>query len=580
MKAFVLAAALTVLFAAEGVMALSAPGVTTIPPQLSAGSSFIALADGGGNESVRIMWRVQGLESVYFGSFPRSGDMFTCYFSDSDPEATCGPTPFKFSTSGVDPYTMLVDSVNRFGETSNATVLVDVGGIDLASDVTVVNNTVSMIVYPSGAIPTTVSYAAYHRGNVSLVTSGYQPLKRDPFTGYWLGNVTLPGGEYFMALSANSGEDFGGELLRISIPLSPGEGGTCKACPGETGEYPLESERVKLSGVIISPGQEYEQTGFRITNTGNETFEELSAKAPAGFEDILNVYLDDDTLGPADSTLFTVSLSGIRSSMTINALVDVLSVGEVVGQVAVEIPVTVIGGGSGVSGFSLTPDTWVGDYLVSQGATKSFAIANSGAALKGIGYSFGGGLKGIASATAPSSLEASGTGSVEVFLNPDFSGNYQGTVTLETDSGDKSIVVSVNFFEDISADLEELKSDFEDLKTSMGPEQVLLFGDALDGVDSAISDAENELDFGNYGAAEEYFGEAEAKISVLGSLSSYSPPSPRTSSSGGADFTGVFVIFAVIVIAVAAVFLLKKRGSKKSESIDNDLEKELEETLT
>jgi len=555
--------------------AIITPDVTFIPPQISDGASFLALAEGDLQDSVRIVWSVQGLGDIYFGSFPKVGNNFVCYFSDTDSDANCGPTPFSFSTVGFDPYTMLVDSVNHLGETSNTTVGVSVGGIALNSIITVENKTVSMIIHPSGGLPSIVSYAVYTQENVSSYTMGFQPLTIDTQTGYWLGEIELPGGEYYIAFTANSGDNFGGDMARVSIPVTPLD--ECTDQP--QGKHSLQAEEVVLSGVIISSNQHYEQTGFKITNLVNETFSGLEAVIPADLADILSIQLDDDELGSNDSTFFTVALDNIQSSMTVNALVDLISGTEVVGQISVNIPVTVIGGFTPSTGaFSIQPGVWSGDFLVGGSVSKVFVLVNNDESeLTVIDYSVTGNLEDVASVYLPSSVPSSGKGSIDISLEPTSSGNYQGSVIIETSAGAQSILVNAGFYDDISSQLENLKSEFDEVKSLFDSGQLMLLLEVTSSIDTAISNAEDNFEFGNYRPAEKYFVEAQSQVSALSVFSSISVQPGKPDQEPLDLVTPLIAVIVLAGVVGAALFLKKKRGGKKMEE---ELDEELEEAMT
>lgn len=570
---------LVLLASLPSVVGLSPPEVTFIPPQISEGGAFLAFVDNYPEESVRVTWFVGGVEGG-FGLFPKLGDKHVCFFSNSDPSATCGPTPFPQSTIGFNPYTFQVDSINQFNDKGNATLPVEVGGITMSSDITVENNTVFIEVAPGGPLAASVSYAVFYQNNLSEVTLGFVELTKNVQTGHWLGSVDLQGGEYYLALSATSDGNFGGAVARVSIPLPPPEL-SCPAPPGVGGDYDLEAE-VVLSGVLIGPNDLYKQEGFTLTNVGDQIVSSLSVVVPADFSSILTVELDTTVLAPNDTMFFTITLQNIDSSLTINTVVDILSGLEVVGQIPVFIPVTVIGDApvscpSGV--FNIEPNTWSGNFLLGQ-VSNTFTLTNTGdTVLTGINFLTTGTIGDDATVSLPSSVPPTGTGTIEISLDPFSSGNYQGSVIIQTDAGSEIILINVNFFDDLSFPLDSLESDFEDLKASLTPEQLLLLSDTIDNIDAALSSAESDTSFGNYKEAENSFVEAQAQIAALSALSTFQPSLPITPTGEGGDITSIVLVVIVLVVVVTAVFLIKKRRGK-GEGIEDELEEELEEAMT
>ena len=559
-------------------LALSAPNVTFIPSRFSKDASFIAIAKGASNNPLRIGWIVPPF-SGYYGAFPKIGDDFICYFSNTDPSANCGPTPFTFSTVGVDPYTLFLDSIDHRGETTNTSLSVEVGGITLTSLLTENNHTVSIIVQPFGDLPDTVTFAVY-QSNFSSYTNGYLPLKRDPDTGYWRGNITLPGGDYFLAFTASSPIDFGGNLFRISVPLLPEE---TLCTPGEGG-YPLETDSVRLLGILLSEDQRSVISGvngipFTITNPTSRNFSALKATLPSDLSPFVTVSLTSTTLSPNDTTSFTVILDHIQASMTINTLATLTVGTETVGQIPLYIPVTITGGSTScpVGGGALTiqPPFWSGSFELGSPATKTFTITNNkDSTISGFEYSASGVLDKITTVSLPSTIAPLGSGTLEVSLQPVTSGDYQGFLTITTKDGSEKVFIDIAFREDLSSDLEELKRDFEEKKTALSSSQLVAVSDIIADIDVALSNAENQAAAGNYEEAVQSSTEARAKIETLITLSTFTPPEI---GGGGFDPTIILGLLVVVGIGIGGFLFIKKRRGGGGD-VEEELEEELKES--
>ena len=573
MRAF--AVFLAVLAMIPSAQALTAPNVTFIPPQFSANSSFLAIAQitfADRSSPLRVLWQVPGLNGG-FGSFPKDGDKFICYFSSKDTSATCGPTPF----TRVGIFTFGMGSVNHldnFIAPLSNTISVDVGDIGLTHVIDILDRTIIMDVVSVGSpIADSISYAVYYE-NATPMTP-FIDLVKDIPSQRFKGNITLPGGDYYIAFSASSSPgSSGGDLVRVSIPKPLTE----TVCPGPipvAGGYPLKTDNVDFRGILIDKNEHFEQAGLKITNVGNETITGLTFAVPANLSSILSISLADSTLEPNDTVFYTLKLDNIRDSVTINALVDLKSGLEVVGQISVFIPVSVVGGITSCpsTGLFLEPMVWTGDFILGP-ATKTFTLTNNqDSTLGGIDYSATGDLAGITEAIHPSFLSGKEAGTIEVTLNPASSGTYQGTVNIETDSGSQAIVVNVNFYDDITSQLDTLKSNWDSLKETYTPDQLLTFSETIQSVDDAIDSAESSFSFGDYRKAELEFIGAQSQFNTLSGLGGYQPP-PQPGEGG--DFTTVIIAAVALIGLVVAFFFIRKR---KGRGMEQELEEEFEEEM-
>ncbi|HLD77600.1 MAG TPA: hypothetical protein VJB16_01090, partial [archaeon] len=102
---------------AGAVLTLPANQVTFIPDKLAGNGSFL-MEVAPGIAGARVSWLIPAAGETGYGQVPKQGSRWFCYFSNSDNESTCGPTPFSLSTLGFDPYEVQI----------NATTASDSGG--------------------------------------------------------------------------------------------------------------------------------------------------------------------------------------------------------------------------------------------------------------------------------------------------------------------------------------------------------------------------------------------------------------------------------------------------------------------
>jgi hypothetical protein len=546
------------------VSALEEPSIEFIPSRFSANSSFLAVADPHTlNESIRMMWAFPGYKHGY-GSFPRIGDKWVCYFSNTDSTSTCGPSPFTQSNIGFDPYTLIINSMNQLGETANKTINLYVGGIQLTSNISVYNKTVFIKVWAKGDV-SGISYNTYFADNITLVPdkSGDLNYKIEIF-GY-VGNITLDPGEYYIAFTANStdGIDFGGSVAKIIIQPD------IKEIP-ISAEYKIKADDVILN-VNINKNQHWETANFQIKNLGNETLYNLKTRVPDELSDILDIKLANDTLEPNDAMYFSVILDGIENAIWINTMVDVLSGSDVIKQIPVNISVSVKNECEGVvcpSTISLiiTPTIWTGDFLIGEDVSKEFTIRNNGDELLTINdYTLDTNLIGIADVVHPTSINPKSSDSLTITLAPTEPGSYVGEVAINTDAGSEYILIAVNFFKDISYDIENLKQKIDSLKVNISDQ----YYGIITNIETLLEDAESMFEY-DYAAAKQKVDEARAELSVLSDVIEVPTPEPPPP----ADFTWIFIILIIAGVGIGLYFYFTKYRHKTFEEEEEFEEEE------
>ncbi len=330
-----LTALVTALFVlVPGVLAISTPDVTFIPGNISRNSDFILQADphASADESIRVLWRVGGVENG-FGLFPRTGDKWFCYFSDTDPMSSCGPVPFE--NPGQE--TVLIDVTSSSGDNYNSTIDVVVGGIELRKEISVQGNNVVMHVWPFSSSVNSVSYEVYSSA-LEKISGKQGSLDYDPDLGKYIGTLTLPDGEYFVSFEADGTDDYGGTVARVLVGES--SSGTPYNVVIEHGPW----------RPVINSGQEKELTLYSITNHEDINLTGLRTVVPGNLKPYLDVGIPE-TIESGSKEYYTLKIHGIVSPMTINSAVDLYfndsGTDRKLGEIPVEIYVSVINASGG-----------------------------------------------------------------------------------------------------------------------------------------------------------------------------------------------------------------------------------------
>ncbi len=548
------------------VQALPDPIVTFIPEKFSANASFIAVADPGEySKSIRVRWQVFGIADG-FGSFPRSGNRWVCYFSNTDEKSTCGPTPFYASkyqgSETFIPYTFSVNISDAYGQESGFQDTVNAGDIELTINITTNNNGMVDITVWSDTGVTGVSYKTYNSSIDLLPEKSGSLVYYTPIRGY-IGNISLGPGEYYMAFAAQNsgGTSFGGDLVRFVIK---GEETGGAYVPAD-----LEIDAVSLD-VMVTKGQSFSQGGFRIRNLGNESIADLSTSIISALSPYLSITLGNSTIEGKGTIYFTVNLNNIQNSMEIGTQADIVSNGTVIGRIPVNITISVMNECDGSAGgdcpacvsgdLSISPSTWIETSTVGETIYRTFTLSNLGnSTMDNISYSATGTIGSIASVVLPNSIAPGSSGIVNVSLSTPSPGRYSGTIEIDTGAGTANIVVSAEFFQDISGDVDSLQQEFSSFRMNLSLDQENLFYYILDDIDSDISSADSYKD-SDYTRAKEYYDSASAKFSLLQNVIALGAAVQPVSAGGGFDFTLVIIVVVVLVVVFVAFKFLKKHG--------------------
>lgn len=563
-----LVSAMVFSFLVSVTSALPTPNVQFIPEMISENGSFLMIVDPMVyDKSVRVTWKVPGFLDTNIGLLPRQGDKWICYFSNDDKDATCGPTPFQVTW---DSYDIEIESVDSNGDTGNKTFDdFSVGAIKLTPQLTPFGGSVDMVVFPSGGLPKEVLYAVYDSSFKKKID--YTLLSRDPKTGYFTGraNLGVPGTYYFAFKTDDQSASFGGGLIRQDVGTGAG------MISGS-----IEADPVILN-LLLNKTQVYRNINNQIKNIGSSNLTGLSVDVDDRIAGMVSIQLEKSTLRAGESGYFTVKLEKVNNRMDVATFANVTSNGSVVGQIFLSLNISVLGECQGTScpicptagrgRFTVSPAVWQEDFLVGASPKKDFTITNNGDSDLTVDIPSTGSLGSSASITTDEFIPAGGTGTLSIELSPVFAGSYTGIITVTTSDGSQNIIVDTEFYNDISDDIVSARSELDLLLSSD------IGSDILSDLDYELSQAEDDLNFGDYKSASEGYASAAAKVALLTDIvsSGYTPPS--NGGDGDGDSTDIIIILVVILVALVGVFIyLKKfRGAGGGFGSDEDIEDEL-----
>jgi hypothetical protein len=319
---------------------LQDPDVSFIPDgeHISAGSSFVMIADPGSvSGSARIAWKLCDITCQY-GNFPLIEGRYMCYFSDTDEDSTCGPTPFRFPTGNCEgclgvPYTMELESIDMEGNIGNSSIEIDIGGIKLTPEITVNGTDVDILVY-IGKPTDTITYKVYD-ARFGDVTLDYESLERVTGQPWFRGSIDLSPGTYYFAFKAESDDDFGGGIERVDI-----EGDETSTPGGE-----LQGEKLVVDMLVKQGSIPGDISNKRIINTLNKTFTDVTVSVPSHLRSYFQVDVDapNGTIGPYDTVYYVVSFKSITGGLDANTVASIMSNGTKVGEIPLSIRISFSG---------------------------------------------------------------------------------------------------------------------------------------------------------------------------------------------------------------------------------------------
>ncbi len=569
-RAFAGTVALLVLAVlAAPAFAISTPSVTFIPDKISTNGAFLAIADPHAepSDSVIVTWGTDVASQSEInskGSFPKSGGKYVCYFSNTDNESTCGPAPFK-STGGRH---MLVQAVNQDNTTGIVDANLSVGDIQMSPTVFTPDGRNISIRWPT-SYNSNLLYKVYYAANYS--EAGFAGAAPYIIDGYYI-DIPTGTGDYFISLKIDYQDRFGGTLLRYEIPEEGVYAGG--------GFVNLAIDTASFD-VLLNKGQNYQRTGFSMTNLGSNEIENLSVAIPSDYISFLSVTLSNSSIAPNGTIFYTLVIGSAQHTMEINTKANLTSGNVTVGYIPIKINVSIVNECEGVepsecpagSGISLNPTTWTGSYLAGTPAELNFTVSNLGnTTLSNLSYtsSFGSSL----TVSLPSTLLPNGYAPASAALSSSYGGVKSGTITITSAQGSAKIAVLASFYEDTSSALSDMKTRYTEFQINLTAAQRNALADAFSDIDSDISSAESAQENGDYQSANDYYNKAAAKLSVLESAFEAGSPVTQQPQAMNIDFTAVLIVVVIVVVALVAFIFIRRRRRGGGE---DELEEELSE---
>jgi len=563
---------------------------TFLPETISPNGSFLMYSEYGQAGSIRISWDKKYPSNcinpgvAFFGSLPKAGDMWMCYFSSTDPASTCGPSPFTGCIGGST-YQMGIMAVDKYGANATGTFQVTLGEIQLNTQLTQVNNTeIRMKVCAVGSTlkQTNGAYFEVYTDDLTLVDSGY--LDYDIMTTCHLGDTSLTDpGKYYIAFEGYSDNgDAGGDLKIVTVaaeePETPiGDGNNTPST------NVIASDVSLLSPVLGEGSTSWSYSGSRIINKGAEIFTHLTTKIPAEMQSYVNVTLHDSSIGANESVFFTVTLRNIQQSMNINTVFDLYSNDTLIAQIPLSIYVTKLGTGTcqpttceASDVIDITPKPFVAEKMIIGTAfERVFKITNNADEVMSAAdfdYSTDGSISLVAVTLPTQDVQPGGEADVTIKLNPSIANSYKGTVTIKTTVGTKNIYIYLDFMEDMDMEIQDVEADLQTLTDEMSEMQQIQYGDLLDDISSAISAADS-YKTSDISFAKKKIGEASGMISALSETYEGGASCPPCNNPAGEfDFMSLLIYGGIgIVVIIIIVFLymfIKNRqigGGNKGE---------------
>jgi len=139
-------------------------------------------------------------------------------------------------------------------------------------------------------------------------------------------------------------------------------------------------------------------------------------------------------------------------------------------------------------------------------------------------------------------------------VTPTISGEYQGLVIISSGGDSAYVYVDLKCFDDITEDIETLRTDLESLGAS---------DETYAEINSLLDSAGDSLEWDRYQLAKDFYQQAKAKYDVV-------------KAGGGAgqpmDFTLIIVIIVIVVVIVVLLYFFKFKKPGSSEEYDEGVE--------
>jgi hypothetical protein len=605
------------------------PDVIILPDEkvLSVNSAVLIKVDPKTTEKpMRITWSVYNTGSIGLGSFPFVEGKGLCYFSNSDGNATCGPSPF-FNAGPTEMYINVITP----GGASNKTIPLNISSVSVPlTGVNKADNTVYMNFYMGQKA--WMKYSIY-KEDLSIYQTE-RSLEYDIVQARYAGNITLNPGVYYFTFMVNDSGTYGSTLKRIEIPSGDYltmQAGKAEYWTGEkvtvtgtssaasvTGEirYP-DGKKAKDFSVSVASGHtftyefvsegnwpegEYEiRTLSPLAKTAKFSIVEFFELIPDSISAVINksddfsgtiqiknlrqnstnisvsvsgdlkdsyVDLGKTLLGPLEATTISIDVPDVDAK--IEGKVTVKSVEGL--ELSIPVSISVMQPGQTCTGgksLAINTETMIlsKECIDGDPVYHEIRIINSGAAgLTGFTYDVedtGGGDQDL------ETLDSSGYIDVPVAGLSVAAGDYKTVEISITPSGAGKYEGLINIKAGgETASVLVVLNCYDNISEDITSLSYALAGKSVSetvrsDIGSDISKAESAMTVGNYAQANEYYQKAQAKIDMVESGGVSSP----------IDFTWIIIIIVIAVVAVVFLWYFKfRKTTVVSEDVD-DLEK-------
>ncbi len=590
---------------AAAVITLPANPVTFYPDKLAGNGSFI-MEVAPGAQGGRVSWLIPAAGETGYGQVPKVGGRWFCYFSSTDNESSCGPTPFTLSTLGFDPYEIQIN-VTTATDSGGRTITKPVGGMRPVVEANVNNasnadgtTTVYLIVRVSsstGEAAGSVTVDSYH-ANLTKVAAASKALTKNIVDGSFQGSVDLRPGSHYLVFTAVGTTDSGGSVQRVVVP---GEAAATVCAPAGAGGMVLVTGGGTEAVVTGKDGLKL-ATKTKVTNTAGYPWFNSSLVVPAELAGYLVARLsganESGNLSVNDTATLVVEFKDIDRGMEVNTTFTILAwngtgVGtlagpgerKVVGSVPFAARVSFLKEAGpacpGVVGLSAAPASISASASAGEAKQLSFRVTNAGFDDARITSTSSSGL-GAVTFQAPEGILQGATATVIATVTPASTGTVSGSLTVVTDQGTVTVPVTLTVSAAVGPGVASAKADLSAFRAGLSEAEAEAFASGLADAEADLNGAESLAASGDSAGAAAKLAAGQAKLAALQSVTlpqAAPPPGPSPSPTPTGEGLNPLVLVLVVVLIglVAALFVLRKR--KKGAAKEATFEEEAEEAL-
>ncbi len=539
----------------------------TIPSTLSAGTPFIWVVETQALQSGnRLSWQKYKIPAAA-GSFNMlSPSKWACFFAD-DSTATCGPSPLIQQTGQkIGTFEGNIQLAGP-GFNQSSDFILNVTNLQIAAFKSVNGPTIDAWVTVAGHTGSSnVTYNLYTADNLSILKLG-QTTFRAPSGDYYI-NITLNSGKYFMSFDVETATGLkGGSAFYFEI-------GGGSSAPIQTG---LDVAVSSIDTTTVAGDTVDRQ--FTIKNPTTTSYSNLSISMSDSLKQYVTVELVSKSLQAGNSTEYVIKVRADKS-LVIKDSFDIVETANGIPTVLKTVPLDVKISVTGGTGPATAVDKSVLDVdppvipsikiLTGNESVNRLIIRNIGAGNLTLQQPEVEGFSGdIITVTQPNPvITSSAPGEVIITIKPTNTGDYTGKVKIKSDGGVKIVYLSFSAFDDVTNDIDKLRSEIGSFKGNL-TKQGVTSSEADKFFAPILSDLDNsktKQQAGDYQTATNLFQQAGSKFSLAKSILSSGPP--KQTQQG--EFPLLLVVIVIIVIVLAFIIVKKKILKKKPTAEDEE----------